>query len=111
MDVNDLSDVAGSLTEYTFDIIYVECFVQLTSIISNWFYLLLLIIPGFAIFKLYNSIIKPYLSMNKAQQEYANSQQQPEMSDKKKKKMERLEKKNQQNMQRMRIRPNSNDDE
>jgi len=110
--VNDLSKVSGSLTEYTFDIIYIECVVQIGSIISSYFWLLLLVIPGFAIYKLYFSIIQPYLSSRDIMSQMQNNNasmmgQNPtsNVSDKKKKKMERQEKRNQQQMQRMRIRP------
>lgn len=108
IDVNDLSDVSGSLTEYMFDIIYLECFVQLASIISGWFYLILLIIPAFAIYKLYFSIIQPFLQSRSMMGQLGANQQSSEASDiseKKRKKLERQEKRQQQQMQRMRIRP------
>ncbi|KAG2386954.1 hypothetical protein C9374_001989 [Naegleria lovaniensis] len=110
LDVNDLSDVSGSLTEYMFDIIYLECFVQLATIISGWFYLILLIIPIFAIYKLYFSLVQPFLQSRSMMGQLAHGgnarpTEADNISDKKRKKLERQEKRQQQQMQRMRIRP------
>lgn len=43
----------GSLSDYAFDIIYVLVFVQLTTIISDYFWLVVLVVPLFAGYKLF----------------------------------------------------------
>jgi hypothetical protein len=50
----------GGVTEYYFDIIYISWFVQITSIFSDWFWFFYLLIPLFAIYKIFSSIIIPF---------------------------------------------------
>ncbi|KAL9655729.1 hypothetical protein ABK040_004962 [Willaertia magna] len=122
-DVNDLNEVSGTLTEYLFDILYICIFVQLSTIISDYFYFILLIIPIYAFIKIYISFIQPYLQSRNIQQSLESMKQMNassssngggvggvnnNLSEKEKKQMkkkEKEEKRYQQQLQRMRIKP------
>jgi hypothetical protein len=49
------------LIEYHWDLLYVTWFVQITSLYSKWFWLVMLVIPAFTVFKLWGTVIKPWL--------------------------------------------------
>ncbi|XP_022863126.1 uncharacterized protein LOC111383283 isoform X1 [Olea europaea var. sylvestris] len=51
---------SGSICGYLHDIIYITCFVQVTSIISEKFWYLYLVIPGFAAYQLFG-LVKGFL--------------------------------------------------
>ena len=52
----------GGMTSYYHDIIYVSAFVLITTAaFSDWFWLVALIIPGFATYKLWADIILPWI--------------------------------------------------
>ena len=52
----------GGMTSYSHDIIYVSAFVLITTAaFSDWFWLIALIIPGFATYKLWADIILPWI--------------------------------------------------
>lgn len=65
------------------DIIILTSGTQLLSLISNWFWFLLLLGPIRAIYMLWGSVISPWLSQKSEQD------QNPQANDKKQKKMER----------------------
>jgi len=44
----------GQLSEYAFDVLYIIAFVQITTIFSDYFWLVLLVIPLFAGYKLFS---------------------------------------------------------
>eukprot|EP00850_Spirogloea_muscicola_P015069 SM000112S24011 [mRNA] locus=s112:435233:436362:- [translate_table: standard] len=50
----------GGLPGYLLDVIYVTAFVQVSSIISDYFWLAYLVIPGFALYKLWQHVLHPY---------------------------------------------------
>ncbi|KAH6772301.1 transmembrane protein [Perilla frutescens var. hirtella] len=50
----------GGICGYLHDVIYVTCFVQLSSIISEKFWYIYLVIPGFAAYKLFG-LVKGFL--------------------------------------------------
>ncbi|CAA2996614.1 transmembrane protein 208-like isoform X2 [Olea europaea var. sylvestris] len=50
----------GGICGYLHDIIYITCFVQVTSIISEKFWYLYLVIPGFAAYQLFG-LVKGFL--------------------------------------------------
>mmetsp|Transcript_5651 Transcript_5651/g.9761 ORF Transcript_5651/g.9761 Transcript_5651/m.9761 type:complete len:176 (+) Transcript_5651:92-619(+) len=83
----DLATVQG-LSEYAFDVIYVGIFVQLGAILTDWFWLVWLIIPGFAFFKLWTLVLWPFF--------FAPRPEEPEEDEKKKRKRERQERRAQQ---------------
>lgn len=47
----------GNLSEYAFDVVYIVVFVQLTTIISEYFWFILLVIPAFAGYKLLGLVL------------------------------------------------------
>eukprot|EP01135_Chromosphaera_perkinsii_P008074 Nk52_evm1s1119 gene=Nk52_evmTU1s1119 len=51
----------GGLSEYIKDVIYVVLFVQVASLYSEWFLLVLLVIPGFALVMLWVKVIAPWI--------------------------------------------------
>eukprot|EP00761_Pharyngomonas_kirbyi_P000829 gb/GECH01000830.1/.p1 GENE.gb/GECH01000830.1/~~gb/GECH01000830.1/.p1 ORF type:complete len:179 (+),score=46.22 gb/GECH01000830.1/:1-537(+) len=61
IDVEDLNRVEG-LTEYMFDILYISWFVQITTMFSEWFWVIYLVIPAFLLFKAWTGILGPLLS-------------------------------------------------
>ncbi|ORY01165.1 DUF788-domain-containing protein [Basidiobolus meristosporus CBS 931.73] len=80
----DLS--AEGLTAYFFDIIYVTWFVHIGSVFTDYFWFFYLLIPGYAVIKLWSSVIKPYLGSQSAGEE-------PEMDEKTRKRLEKKQKK------------------
>eukprot|EP01080_Neovahlkampfia_damariscottae_P011621 gene11621-4863_t len=46
--VEDLKKSTGNLAEYLFDVYYVTLFVQVSTLLSNYFWLVWLVIPGYA---------------------------------------------------------------
>jgi hypothetical protein len=50
--VEDMTKVTGSLLEYIFDIIYIQWFIQITTLIHRYFWFFYLVIPIFIIYKL-----------------------------------------------------------
>eukprot|EP01090_Pellita_catalonica_P008886 TRINITY_DN19953_c0_g1_i1.p1 TRINITY_DN19953_c0_g1~~TRINITY_DN19953_c0_g1_i1.p1 ORF type:complete len:175 (-),score=29.48 TRINITY_DN19953_c0_g1_i1:98-622(-) len=54
------SDLTIGFCEYYFDAIYITIFVQITTLYSNWFWLAYLIIPAYALIKLWG-LVKPFL--------------------------------------------------
>ncbi|KAL6052980.1 Transmembrane protein 208 [Balamuthia mandrillaris] len=71
----------GNLTEYYFDIIYVTAFVQLGSIYSDWMWLLYLVIPIFAVYKLGGLL----LSLRSTQQAMSGGEDDPSFQKKREK--------------------------
>jgi hypothetical protein len=65
------------------DIIILTSGTQLLALVSNWFWLLLLLGPIRAVFMLWGSVIKPWLESGKGEQEN------PQINEKKQKKLER----------------------
>jgi Ca2+/Na+ antiporter len=57
------------LMEYYWDVLYINWFVQLTTIISNWFWLVYLAIPVFGTYKIWTSIVWPLLQARSASKE------------------------------------------
>ncbi|KAL0334138.1 UNVERIFIED_CONTAM: hypothetical protein Sangu_1570000 [Sesamum angustifolium] len=51
----------GGICGYLHDVIYITCFVQLSSIISEKFWYIYLVIPGFAAYQLFG-LVKGFLS-------------------------------------------------
>lgn len=72
-----------SLDRHVKDIIILTSGTQILSLLSNWFWFLLLLGPIRAIYMLWGSVIKPWLSQKSEQDEN------PQTNDKKQKKMER----------------------
>eukprot|EP00295_Goniomonas_pacifica_P002442 CAMPEP_0175804850 /NCGR_PEP_ID=MMETSP0107_2-20121207/345_1 /TAXON_ID=195067 ORGANISM="Goniomonas pacifica, Strain CCMP1869" /NCGR_SAMPLE_ID=MMETSP0107_2 /ASSEMBLY_ACC=CAM_ASM_000203 /LENGTH=165 /DNA_ID=CAMNT_0017116237 /DNA_START=10 /DNA_END=507 /DNA_ORIENTATION=+ len=62
--VGDLSQ--GGVIEFCWDAIYVNIFVQLTSLYSDWFWLLWLVVPAYALYALWGSVISPLLAAKKS---------------------------------------------
>ncbi|KAK3581191.1 hypothetical protein CHS0354_024725 [Potamilus streckersoni] len=73
----DLNMEAG-MAEHAKDVILVTCIVQSISLISNYFWLLWLLVPGRAFYLLWVNILAPWI--------FAEA---PEVDEKKQKKMER----------------------
>ncbi|CAN4084349.1 unnamed protein product [Withania somnifera] len=73
----------GGICGYLHDVIYITCFVQLTSIISDKFWYTYLVIPAFAAYKL-SGFIKGFLPQGS---------EDVEEDEKTRKKREKLEKK------------------
>ncbi|KAL3858888.1 hypothetical protein ACJMK2_009137 [Sinanodonta woodiana] len=73
----DLNMEAG-MAEHAKDVILVTCIVQSVSLISNYFWLLWLLVPGRAFYLLWVNILAPWI--------FAEA---PEVDEKKQKKMER----------------------
>lgn len=76
----------GGLCSYMHDVLYITCFVQVASILSDKFWYLFLVIPIFAAYKLWGSILQPYFFPPKGAEEGP-------LSDKEKKKLEKAERK------------------
>jgi len=56
------SDLAMSgLCEYYFDITYINWFVLIGTLYSNWFWFAWLLIPSFAFYKLWDLVLKPFI--------------------------------------------------
>ncbi|XP_051143394.1 uncharacterized protein LOC127259818 [Andrographis paniculata] len=73
----------GGICGYLHDVIYITCFVQLSSILSEKFWLVYLVIPGFAAYQLFG-FIKGFLS---------HGSEGAEEDEKTRKKREKMEKK------------------
>lgn len=73
----------GGMCSYLHDIIYITAFVQIASIASDWFWLAYLVIPGFALWKLWQHVLYPYLFIK------AEPGQEDPREKKKREKMER----------------------
>ena len=71
----------GGICGYLHDVIYITAFVQLTSIISEKFWYIYLVIPGFAAYKLFD-VFKGFLP---------NGSQEGEEDEKTRKKREKME--------------------
>jgi hypothetical protein len=54
--VEDLTKVTGTLLEYVFDIIYIQWFIQITTLIHSYFWFFYLVIPIFLFYKLGGNI-------------------------------------------------------
>eukprot|EP00276_Gloeochaete_wittrockiana_P004325 CAMPEP_0184643920 /NCGR_PEP_ID=MMETSP0308-20130426/730_1 /TAXON_ID=38269 /ORGANISM="Gloeochaete witrockiana, Strain SAG 46.84" /LENGTH=106 /DNA_ID=CAMNT_0027072177 /DNA_START=254 /DNA_END=574 /DNA_ORIENTATION=+ len=55
------TDLSGKgLCEYYFDLIYITMFVQAGAAFSDYFWFVYFIIPAFAAYKLYDTILKPW---------------------------------------------------
>lgn len=50
----------GGVTEHCFDIIYTVSFVHVSVVLWRYFWLLLLVIPGYAFFKLMKDVVIPW---------------------------------------------------
>ncbi|KAF2073263.1 hypothetical protein CYY_005425 [Polysphondylium violaceum] len=79
------SELSGGFCEYYFDIIYICSGVQILGLLSDKFLWILLIIPGFATYKIWTSFIAPWI--------FAAPEEQPVEDEKARKKREKLEKK------------------
>eukprot|EP00741_Cyanophora_paradoxa_P016142 tig00000042_g15582.t1 len=71
------------IVEYYFDVLYITLFVQAGTMISDWFWLVYLVIPAFALYKAWVYIIYPWW--------FAKQEEPEEMDEKKRRKMERRE--------------------
>jgi len=74
-------------SEYFFDLIYITVFIQVMSILSDKFWYIYLVIPGFAFYKLWQNILQPFF-FNRS-----TDDSDQELDAKTKKKMEKAEKK------------------
>eukprot|EP01102_Stenamoeba_stenopodia_P012017 TRINITY_DN3743_c0_g1_i3.p1 TRINITY_DN3743_c0_g1~~TRINITY_DN3743_c0_g1_i3.p1 ORF type:complete len:164 (+),score=26.99 TRINITY_DN3743_c0_g1_i3:81-572(+) len=68
---NDLRQ--QGLCEYYFDVIYITWFVLVTSLLSDWFWIVYLTIPGFAGWKLWQTVLQPYLAASSTTPQEPNS--------------------------------------
>uniref|UniRef100_A0A6B2EHR9 Transmembrane protein 208 n=1 Tax=Phlebotomus kandelakii TaxID=1109342 RepID=A0A6B2EHR9_9DIPT len=73
-------NMEGGLSEHVKDLVILSSATQLLALISNYFWLLLLLVPVRAFWLLWGSIIKPWMEQKN---------QEPEVDEKKQKKMER----------------------
>ncbi|XP_059609261.1 transmembrane protein 208 [Phlebotomus argentipes] len=73
-------NMEGGLSEHVKDLIILTSGTQLLALISNYFWLLLLLVPVRAFWLLWGSVIKPWMEQKN---------QEPEMDEKKQKKMEK----------------------
>lgn len=88
----DLAKVSGSLTEYVFDILYVQWFCHLVGLFYDKIWFLYLVIPLFAVYKLFNFVL-PMLMNNSALQQQLmqqQQQQQPEQPDRKSRRTQKI---------------------
>ncbi|KAJ3068848.1 hypothetical protein HK102_007054, partial [Quaeritorhiza haematococci] len=53
----------GGLVDYYFDVVYIGWFVTIATLVSDYFWYTYAVIPIFAAYKLYNSLLKPFLSL------------------------------------------------
>lgn len=51
----------GGLTGYYHDVIYLSAFTQVASIVSGYFWYLYLLIPAYAVWKLWQLVLYPYI--------------------------------------------------
>eukprot|EP00245_Coleochaete_scutata_P000129 TRINITY_DN10138_c0_g1_i1.p1 TRINITY_DN10138_c0_g1~~TRINITY_DN10138_c0_g1_i1.p1 ORF type:complete len:176 (+),score=28.86 TRINITY_DN10138_c0_g1_i1:52-579(+) len=75
----------GGMSEYLHDIIYITAFIQFASVFSDYVWLLYLVIPAFAAYKIWQSILYPYF--------FGGQEADAPESEKERKKREKLEKK------------------
>ncbi|CAG9797051.1 unnamed protein product [Chironomus riparius] len=75
-------NMEGGIAEHVKDIIILTSGTQILALLSNWFWMLLLLGPVRAIYMLWGSVIKPWLS---SKEDVDN----PQVNEKKQKKMER----------------------
>lgn len=75
----------GGLNGYLHDIIYLTAIIQLLSPLTNWAWVLYLLIPGFGLYKLWELVLYPYFTQTAPQEEVED--------EKTKKKREKAEKK------------------
>ncbi|XP_055690987.1 transmembrane protein 208 [Lutzomyia longipalpis] len=73
-------NMEGGLAEHVKDLVILTSGTQIFSLLSNYFWLLFLLIPIRAVWLLWGSVIKPWMEQKN---------QQPEVDEKKQKKMER----------------------
>jgi len=77
------ADLAGKgIVEYYFDLIYITWFVQVATVWSDWFWLIYLVVPTFAVFKLWD-LIGPYFFGAKELAEDPKSKKAREKAEKK----------------------------
>ncbi|KAL1553838.1 transmembrane protein 208-like protein [Salvia divinorum] len=72
----------GGICGYLHDVIYITCFVQLSSIISGKFWYIYLVIPGFAAYKLFG-LVRGFMSQG------SEGGEEDEKTKKKREKMEK----------------------
>jgi hypothetical protein len=64
----------GGMSSYYHDVVYVSSFALFaTAFVSDWFWLVGLVIPGFATYKLWADIILPWIFTPTAEEEEANA--------------------------------------
>lgn len=91
--VEDLNKCQGTFAEYCFDIFYIQYFVQITTIYSNWFWLVYLVIPGFAGYKVFGYILMFWKMKNEQNEQPQNlTPEQIKQMEKKQRKMDLREK-------------------
>lgn len=91
--VEDLNKCQGSFAEYCFDIFYIQYFVQITTIFSNWFWLVYLVLPGFALYKIFGYLLMFWKLKGQQNQEQPNyTPEQLKQMEKKQRKMDLREK-------------------
>ncbi|XP_055704503.1 transmembrane protein 208 [Phlebotomus papatasi] len=73
-------NMEGGLSEHIKDLVILSSGTQLLALLSNYFWLLLLLVPVRAVWLLWGSVIKPWMEQKS---------EQPEVDEKKQKKMER----------------------
>jgi len=68
----------SGVTEWCFDILYITWSCQVGSgAFGDWFWLLYMVIPLFAVFKLWSSLISPYLNANSSTSEDLPTDKEP----------------------------------
>jgi len=78
------ADLAGKgIVEYYFDLVYLTWFVQVTTVWSDWFWLIYLVVPAFAVFKLWDFIGPYFFGGTKELPEDAKSKKSREKAEKK----------------------------
>eukprot|EP00250_Pteridium_aquilinum_P029110 c3852_g1_i1 orf=176-700(+) len=73
----------GGLCSYLHDVLYITVFVQLTSIVSDKFWFVYLVIPIFALYKLWKLVLHPYIFQS------SSEEAEDEKAKRKREKMER----------------------
>jgi len=54
-------NMKGNISQYYFDVVYIAAFVQMVTILTDWGWFILLVIPSYAFYQLYPLVIKPWL--------------------------------------------------
>ncbi|KAI5066935.1 hypothetical protein GOP47_0017463 [Adiantum capillus-veneris] len=75
----------GGLASYLHDVLYITMFVQLSSILSDKFWFVYLVIPAFAFYKLWQLVLYPYIFQSSSEDDTEDA--------KARKKREKMEKK------------------